>query len=153
MTLRVSKTATMLALWALAGTSLAACGRDAPEPAKKSLPTEQADSEPAPVDETLDDDAMLASNRAEGAASMQAGPAAASTDTDPDTAELSQGEWFVKPDRVMFGPPESEAVFTLACDGSGNIMMTRAITLQQGEAAEHGFRSRDRRDGVRAACK
>lgn len=135
MTLRVSKTAAMLALCALAGTSLAACGRDAPEPARNPAPAEQADRASTPDSETVAEDAVLASNNAENAAATQARSAAASTDVDPDSAELTQGEWFVKPDRVMFGPPESEAVFTLACDGSGNIMMTRAITLQQGEGA------------------
>lgn len=136
MTLRVSKTAAMLALWALAGTSLSACGRDAPEPARNSAPAEEADRAGAPDGETRAEDAVLASNNAESAAAMQARSAAASTDVDPNSAELTPGEWFVKPDRVMFGPPESEAVFTLACDGSGNIMMTRAISLQQGEGAE-----------------
>lgn len=47
---------------------------------------------------------------------------------------LTEGEWFMKDGEALFGPPESEATFSIGCDtASGEVMMTRSIHLEPGQ--------------------
>lgn len=43
---------------------------------------------------------------------------------------LTDGDWFMNSGEAMFGPPESEAVFTIGCEPqAGEVVMTRSIDV------------------------
>ncbi len=53
--------------------------------------------------------------------------------------DLIDGEWFMNGGEAMFGPPESEAIFTIGCDPqAGEIFMTRSIDLTGNRQARLG---------------
>ncbi|RIJ23552.1 hypothetical protein D1224_04620 [Henriciella barbarensis] len=44
--------------------------------------------------------------------------------------DLTDGDWFMNGGEAMFGPPESEAIFTMGCDPQASeIFMTRSIDV------------------------
>ncbi len=142
MTYRLLKPAGLVAALALASASLAACGESA---APRSNGSAQMAAQPdAPEDKPLLEETRLARDTAQNTVPAPPGYAAsagaAAPDVDLDTLALSEGEWFMKGNKALFGPPESEALFTLACEpGSGEVSMTRSIALEQGETVQLGL--------------
>lgn len=142
MTYRLLKPAGLVAVMALASASLAACGESAAPRADTSA---QVAAQPdAPEDQPLLEETGLARDTAQNTTPAPPGYAASAgtmaPDADLDTLALSDGEWFMKENKALFGPPESEALFTLACEpGSGEISMTRSIALEHGESVRLGL--------------
>lgn len=63
--------------------------------------------------------------------------------------DFIDGEWFMNGGEAMFGPPESEAIFTIGCDPqAGEIFMTRSIDLTGNRQARLGvFTDEDEASG------
>lgn len=141
----------LAAVWLLAGATLAACGEEAPEPSNTDTPLTSTDvtgDADAPEDQPLLEDGTLARDTAQNTPPMPAGYASNAASLAPEAALAtlapSEGEWFMKEDMALFGPPESEAMFTLACEpGSGEIAMTRSLPLEPGETVRLGLYTDD----------
>lgn len=53
--------------------------------------------------------------------------------------DLTDGDWFMNGGEAMFGPPESEAIFTMGCDPQASeIVMTRSIDVTTDERVRLG---------------
>lgn len=101
---------------------MAACSPESAEPA-----------EPTRTDNAPVDPAAGETDMGEATEEARVDPVDAS-DLRPAEAlaelALTDGDWFMNSGEAMFGPPESEAVFTMGCDlPAGEIVMTRSIDV------------------------
>lgn len=124
---------------------MAACS---PERAEPEAPPEtdadleganemRAETMGAPAESMASDDAPAT---AETSAATSTPAAAMGPDGPLSEMALTEGEWFMKAGEALFGPPESEATFSIGCDSAaGEFMMTRAFDIGARDEVRFGL--------------
>ena len=113
---------------------MSACSQEA-----APAPEDEVEVSDEAVETRADPHAATSGAEKEGAESARLQGAASDAATmGPDgklgDMALTEGEWFLKDGEALFGPPESEATFSIGCDtASGEVMMTRSIHLEPGQ--------------------
>ncbi|WP_156807886.1 hypothetical protein [Henriciella marina] len=118
---------------------MAACSpeRAEPEPPLETDDTPGAETTDAPSDELAGDSAAAADEVDE---TTPTPPAAMGLDRPLEELTLTEGQWFMKEGEALFGPPESEATFTIGCDrGSGEFIMTRSFDIGARDEVQLGL--------------
>ncbi|QYI99475.1 hypothetical protein KUV46_08905 [Thalassovita mediterranea] len=121
---------------------MAACSPESAEPETTPEAAPGTSDPVAPVEESNESEADNAQQQTTDGARPE-NYSAAEADLAPDgelaSLELTDGEWFMNGGEAMFGPPESEAIFTIGCDPqAGEIIMTRSIDLTGNRQARLG---------------
>ena len=108
-----------IAIYLVGCLALAACA--------ESEPVDETEPTPVPSEALPADVARPAELRGDtGAAGVRGG-------TDAGSGQLAEGQWFAKTERgvpmAMFGPPQSEALFSIRCEES-ELVVARGVTTE-----------------------
>jgi hypothetical protein len=137
MTDTISRPAVRTGLAALGGLALlAACGNKAAEPDRESSATVEDKITVENTQKVDDQPFSRLDQRAEAPERLtnhEEPPTTMAADDDLLEMPLSDGQWFIKENQALFGPPVSEAFFTLSCEPGGEILITRSIALEDDE--------------------